>query len=192
MTTIELLETRVRAARRVSSLPLVVAGIATVAAAVTPLFGDLGRPVGFFVAPVTALAFWVVMKATATRAGLGMGRERYGLIALIVAFVSLTPIISVLLGPAFLVGVLIFAAGWRGEDRRQWISGLVLAIASPLLNYSFIQNQVYVVERAITGWYWFTDMTADDVVLAGFGVVLLLLGVGQFRREDQVLRRTSE
>lgn len=192
MTTIEVLETKVRAARRVSSLPLMVVGIATVAAAATALFGDFGRAVGFFVAPVTALAFWVVMKATATRAGLGMGRERYGLIALIVAFVSLTPIISDLLGPAFLLGVLLFAVGWRGEDRRQWISGLVMATVSPLLNYSFIQNQVYVVERAITGWYWFTEMTADHVVLAGLGIVLLLLGIGQFRREDHLLRRRSE
>ncbi|GAA3880098.1 hypothetical protein GCM10022381_22960 [Leifsonia kafniensis] len=121
-----------------------------------------------------------------------MGRERYGLIALIVVVVSLTPLISVLLGPAFLLGVLLLAAGWRAEDRRQWISGLVLAVASPLLSYSFIQNQVYVVERAITGWNWFTDMTVDDAVLALLGVGLLALGLRQFRRENVALRRRSE
>ena len=192
MTNIELLETKVRATRRVSSLPLVVIGIATVVAAVSPLFGDAGRVVSFVIAPLTALAFWVVMKVTATHAGLGMGRERYGLIAVIVAFVSLTPLLSILLGPAFPLGALLLAVGWRAEDRRQWVSGLVLAIASPLLSYSFIQNQIYVLERALTGWYWFTDMTTDDVILAAIGVVLLLVGIAQFRREDAALRRRSE
>lgn len=192
MTNIELLETKVRATRRVSSLPLVVIGIATVVAAISPLFGDAGRVVSFVIAPLTALAFWVVMKVTATHAGLGMGRERYGLIAVIVAFVSLTPLLSILLGPAFPLGALLLAVGWRAEDRRQWVSGLVLAIASPLLSYSFIQNQIYVLERALTGWYWFTDMTTDDVILAAIGVVLLLVGIAQFRREDAALRRRSE
>lgn len=192
MTNIELLETKVRATRRVSSVPLVVIGIATVVAAVSPLFGDGGRVVGFVVAPLAALAFWVVMKVTATRAGLGMGRERYGLIAVIVVVVSLSPLVSILLGPAFLLGALLLAAGWRAEDRRMWVSGLVLTIASPLLSYSFIQNQIYVLERSLTGWYWFTDMTADGVILAAIGVVLLLAGIAQFRREDEALRRRSE
>ena len=192
MTNIELLETKVRATRRVSSVPLVVIGIATVFAAFSPLFGDVGRVVGFVIAPLTALAFWVVMKVTATRAGLGMGRERYGLIAVIVVVVSLSPLVSILFGPAFLLGVLLLAAGWRAEDRRQWVSGLVLAIASPLLSYSFIQNQISVLERSLTGWYWFTDMTADGVILAAIGVVLLLAGIAQFRRENEALRRRSE
>ena len=192
MTNIELLETKVRATRRVSSVPLVVIGIATVVAAVSPLFGDVGRVVGFVVAPLAAFAFWVVMKVTSTRAGLGMGRERYGLIAVIVVVVSLSPLVSILFGPAFLLGVLLLAAGWRAEDRRQWVSGLVLAIASPLLSYSFIQNQIYVLERSLTGWYWFTDMTADGVILAAIGVVLLLAGIAQFRRENEALRRRSE
>ena len=194
MANIELLETKVRATRRVSSLPLVVVGIATVVAAVSPLFGDVGSVVGFLIAPLAALAFWIVMKVTATRGGLGMGRERYGVIAVIVIVVatSLSQVVSILLGPAFFLGVLLFAAGWRAEDRRQWVSGLVLAVASPLLSYSFVQNQIYVLERALTSWYWFTDMTVDDVILAATGVVLLLMGVAQFRRENTALRRRPE
>ncbi|MDH6237143.1 hypothetical protein [Cryobacterium sp. CG_9.6] len=191
MTTLEALETKVRATRRVSSIPLIVSGVGTIVAASASLLGDLDFALGFVIAPGTAFVLWAVMKATATRAGLGMGRERYGLIALIIAAASLLPVISWLLGPAFLIGILLLTVGWRAEDRRQWGSGLLVAAASPLLGYSFIQNQVYVLERAVTGWYWFTDMTVDHVVLAVIGLALAALGIREARRENALLRQRS-
>jgi uncharacterized membrane protein YidH (DUF202 family) len=35
-------------------------------------------------------------------------------------------------------------------------------------------------------------MTADGVILAAIGFILLLAGIAQFRREDEALRRRSE
>ncbi|QHC65514.1 hypothetical protein GSU68_02245 [Rathayibacter sp. VKM Ac-2759] len=184
------LEKRVRAARRVSSLPLVISGVGVIAAGLVPLAGSPLFFVGYLVPAVTSIALWVALKAAAARAGVGMGRERIGLVAAIVTVVSvLTLLITMFAGPAFLVGVLLFVVGWRLENRTQWIAGVLVAAASPLLSYSFLQN-------AASGWlipidaYRYTPLTVDDAVLAGIGLALTLMGVRVLRQETERVRAT--
>lgn len=192
MTTLQTIETRVRAIRRVSSLPLMVIGVATIAAGLSPIAGDLEPVVGIFIPPMTALALWVAMKVTATRAGLGMGRERYGMFAIVIVAASTITLVPLLLGPAFLLGVLLFAVGWRAEDQRQWISGLTLALASPLLNYFFVDNLFAEIYLATSGSYWRTELPIDDLVLGAYGLLLMILGSMQFPHETKATRRRSE
>ncbi|GHD43357.1 hypothetical protein D9V29_00020 [Mycetocola manganoxydans] len=190
MTIEEILQTRVRATRRATSIPLIVVPIGVILVALSPLV-DLDFEVGMVVTPVVALALWISMKVTAVRAGVGMGRERYGLIVIVIALVSTVWLIQLALGPAFLLGVLLFFVGWRSLDRGQWTAGAIIAVASPVLSYSLIQTLVYRIEEALTGAVWETAMAADDVVLLLLGVFFLVSGLKRFGRESATLRRRS-
>ncbi|TCL83621.1 hypothetical protein EDF43_10350 [Rathayibacter sp. PhB179] len=120
-----------------------------------------------------------------------MGRERIGLVTAIIAAVSvLTLLITMFAGPAFLVGVLLFVVGWRLENRLQWIAGLAIAIASPLLSYSFMQNAAYGFGLIPVDSYRFTPLSVDDVVLAAIGLALTLMGIRAFRQETARVRNT--
>ncbi|WP_148070815.1 hypothetical protein [Rathayibacter sp. PhB186] len=185
------LEERVRAARRVSSLPLIISGVGVIAAGLVPLVGPRLFFVSFLVPAVTSIVLWAALKAAAGRAGVGMGRERIGLVTAIIAAVSvLTLLITMFAGPAFLVGVLLFVVGWRLENRLQWIAGLAIAIASPLLSYSFMQNAAYGFGLIPVDSYRFTPLSVDDVVLAAIGLALTVMGVLVFRQETARVRDT--
>jgi MFS family permease len=190
MTIEETLQTRVRATRRATSIPLIVVSLGVILVALSPLVGARFE-VGMFIAPVVAIALWVSMKTTAVRAGVGMGRERYGLIVIVVALVSTMWMIQLTLGPAFLLGVLLFVVGWRSHDRVQWAAGVIIAVVSPILNYSLLQTLVYRIEEALTGGFWVTDMAADDVALLLLGVFILASGLRRFGRESVTIRRRS-
>jgi hypothetical protein len=191
MTTVEDIRIRVRSTRRVSSLPMIVVGLGVLIVALSPLVGA-DFEVGFVIAPVAAFALWLSLKTTASKAGVGMGKEHIGIIAVVVAVAGFPGFVPLLLGPTFLLGVLLFAVGWRSQDRRQWIIGVVIAVASPLLSYSLLQNIAYDAEKAFTGWYWFTRFTTDDGALLLVGLAVLVIGIRESSRETAILRRRPE
>jgi len=186
------LEERVRAARRVSSLPLIICGVGVVTAGLVPLVGPRLFFVEYLIPGLTSIALWVALKVTAGRAGVGMGRERIGLVAAIVSVVSvLTLLITMFAGPAFLVGVLLFIVGWRLENRPQWIAGLAVAVASPLLSYSFMQNAAYGFGLIPVDSYRFTPLSVDNAVLAAIGLALTVMGALVFGQETARVRDTG-
>ncbi|WP_146083192.1 MULTISPECIES: hypothetical protein [unclassified Rathayibacter] len=194
------LEERVRDARHVSSLPLIVSGVGVVTAGLLPLAGSTLFTVGFLIPAFTSIALWLVLRATAAHAGVGMGRERMGPVAAVIATISILTFLPTMfagpaflvefVGPAFLVGVLLFAIGWRLENRSQWLAGLGVAVVSPFLFNSFLQGAA--AESGLTPGdsYGSTPLSIDGVVLAIAGITVVVLGITAFRQETGRARDT--
>ncbi|WP_146084343.1 MULTISPECIES: hypothetical protein [unclassified Rathayibacter] len=194
------LEERVRDARHVSSLPLIVSGVGVVTAGLLPLAGSTLFTVGFLIPAFTSIALWIVLRATAAHAGVGMGRERMGPIAAVIAAISILTFLPTMfagpaflvefVGPAFLVGVLLFAIGWRLENRSQWLAGLGVAVVSPFLFNSFLQDAAPESGLILGASYGSTPLSIDGVVLTIAGITLVVLGINTFRQETGRARGT--
>ncbi|MFT2693019.1 hypothetical protein [Clavibacter zhangzhiyongii] len=187
-TTTHLLQ-RVHALRRVSSIPLLVVGSAVVVTAVLTgsslPFG--GRVFGSVALILAAIALWLSLRIVSARKGIGMGRERIGLIALVACIVATFLVVPFLLGPAFLLGALLFAVGWRLEDRRQWITGAGIAILSLPLSFFLLENLMAPYGRFITGDQPIAP-SADDIVLMLLGLAVVAMGILAWREEDRITR----
>ncbi|PPF53911.1 hypothetical protein C5B94_09090 [Clavibacter michiganensis] len=183
------LHQRVHALRRVSSIPLLVVGSAVVVTAIlngsSLPFG--GRVFGSVALILSAIALWLALRIVSGRKGIGMGRERIGLIALIACIVATFLVIPLLLGPAFLLGALLFTVGWRLEDRRQWITGAGIAVLSIPLSFFLLENLVAPYGRFITGDP-LIQPSADDIVLMLLGLAVVGMGVLAWREEDRITR----
>jgi hypothetical protein len=183
------LHQRVHALRRVSSIPLVVIGTAVVLTAIfngsSLPFG--GRVFGSAALILAAIALWLSLRIISARKGIGMGHERIGLIALIACIVATFPVIPLLLGPASLLGALLFTVGWRLEDRRQWITGALVAVLSIPLSFFLLENMVAPYGRFITGDPLIQPST-DDIVLMLLGLAVVGMGVLAWREEDRITR----
>jgi len=183
--TIDLHE-RVHALRRVSSIPLIVVGaaVALVALLVGSALPVAGPVSGSVVTVLAALVLWLALRVVSARRGLGMGRERLGVVVLVACGAATLVIVPLLLGPAFLLGVLLFAVGWRLEDRRQWITGAVVAIP---LSRPLLEDAIAPYGRFVTGDP-LIRASADDVVLLIIGFAVLGMGLLAWRREDRITR----
>jgi MFS family permease len=183
------LHRRVHALRRVSSIPFLVIGAAVVLTSILtssplPIGGRVSGSVALILA---AIALWLALRIVLARKGIGMGRERIGLIALIASIVAIFPVVPLLLGPAFLLGALLFAVGWRLEDRRQWITGALVAVLSIPLSFFLLENLVAPYGRFITGDPLIRP-SADDIVLMLVGLAVVGIGVLAWREEDRITR----
>jgi hypothetical protein len=186
------LRQRVHALRRVSSIPLLVVGSAVVLTAILNSNSSLpfgGRVSGSVALILAAIALWLSLRIVSARKGIGMGRERIGLIALIACIVATFVVVPLLLGPAFLLGALLFAVGWRLEDRRQWITGALVAVLSIPLSFFLLENMVAPYGRFITGDPLIRP-SADDIVLMLLGFAVVGMGVLAWREEDRITRAT--
>lgn len=183
------LHERVHALRRVSSVPLLVVGLAVVAAAIfngsALLIG--GRAFGSVGTILAAVAIWLSLRIVSARKGIGMGRERIGLIAVVACIVATFLVVPLLLGPAFLLGALLFAVGWRLEDRRQWITGALVAVFSIPLSYFLLEELFAPYGRFITGDPLIRP-SADDIALMFLGLAVVGTGVVAWRQEDRITR----
>jgi hypothetical protein len=180
---------RVHALRRVSSIPLLVIGAAVVLTSILtgsplPIGGRVSGSVALILA---AIALWLSLRIISARKGIGMGRERIGIVALIACIVAIFPLVPLLLGPAFLLGVLLFAIGWRLEDRRQWITGALVAVLSIPLSYFLLENTVAPYGRFITGDPLIRP-SADDIVLMLLGLAVVAMGILAWREENRITR----
>ncbi|OUE07950.1 hypothetical protein CMsap09_03295 [Clavibacter michiganensis] len=186
--TIDLHE-RVHALRRVSSIPLIVVGaaVALVALLVGSALPVAGPVSGSVVTVLAALVLWLALRVVSARQGLGMGRERLGVVVLVACGAATLVIVPLLLGPAFLLGVLLFAVGWRLEDRRQWITGAVVAVVAIPLSRPLLEDAIAPYGRFVTGDP-LIRASADDVVLLIIGFAVLGMGLLAWRREDRITR----
>ncbi|WP_445441925.1 hypothetical protein [Clavibacter sp. km1a] len=183
------LHQRVHALRRVSSIPLLVIGAAVVLTSILtssplPIGGRVSGSVALILA---AIALWLSLRIISVRKGIGMGRERIGLVALIACIVAIFPLVPLLLGPAFLLGALLFAIGWRLEDRCQWITGALVAVLSIPLSFFLLENMVAPYGRFITGDPLIRP-SADDIVLMLLGLAVVGMGVLAWREENRITR----
>jgi hypothetical protein len=183
------LHRRVHALRRVSSVPLLVVGSAVALTAILNSsslpFG--GRVFGSVALILAAIALWLSLRIVSARKGIGMGRERIGVVALVACAAATFLLVPLLLGPAFLLGALLFVVGWRLEDRRQWITGALVAVLSIPLSYFLLENLVAPYGRFITGDPLIRP-SADDIVLMFLGLAVLGMGVVAWRQEDRITR----
>lgn len=182
------LHQRVHALRRVSSIPFVVIGSAVVLVAILNGASALGgRMAGSAVTILAAVAIWLSLRIVSARQGMGMGRERIGVVVLVACAAATILLVPLLLGPAFLLGILLFAVGWRLEDPRQWITGAVVALLSVALSYSLLEDAVAPYGRFVRGDP-LIRASADDVVLMLIGFAVVGMGVLAWRREDRITR----
>ena len=183
------LHRRVHDLRRVSSIPLIVVGLAVVLVAIFTSsalpFG--GRVSGSVATVLAAVGLWLSLRVVSARKGMGMGRERLGLVVIVACVVATFVLIPLLLGPAFLLGALLFAVGWRLEDRRQWITGAVVAVVSIPLSFFLLEDAVAPYGRFITGDPLIRP-SADDIVLLLIGFAVVGLGAIAWREEDRITR----
>lgn len=184
------LHQRVHALRRVSSIPLLVIGAAVVLTAILNSNSSLpfgGRVFGSVALILAAIALWLSLRIVSARKGRGMGRERIGLIALVACVTATFLVIPLLLGPAFLLGALLFVVGWRLEDRRQWITGAGIAVLSIPLSFFLLENLIAPYGRFITGDPLIRP-SADDIVLMFLGLAVVGMGILAWREEDRTTR----
>ena len=180
---------RVRAEQHAASAPLIAVGCAVLVEATLkvfllpaavfwePPFWAMSRPLSGILPVVTVAVLWGVMRMARARSGLGMGRQGYGGVVLVIlAVVVMVPIASYFLGPLLLMGLGLVALGWRGRERLLWVTGLALAALSPWANLGTFENRARFLGPAPT-----------PLVLTVTGLVVIGLGVHRLRAERRTL-----
>lgn len=180
---------RVRAEQHAASTPLIVVGCAVLVEALFRFrpdwaFASAGLyvyttpgPLSLLLPLVAFLVLWIVMRVRRARSGLGMGRQGYGIVALAtLALLVVVPIAVWFLGPLLPLGLGLVVLGWRGRERAQWITGLVLAALSPFANLYSFENHAA-----------FLGPAPRSVVLTIAGLGVVGLGLWRLQAEHRVL-----
>ena len=147
---VEAIRTQQRAVRHATSLPLLVNGLAMVYLTYleSTMFAMLFPKI--LVPAVTYGVLLVVMLVQRRLIGVGVGNDRYGVLALALLALLFVPfgfVAVFLVGPVFFLGVGLGVLGWRAETAWLWGPGLLLMAVSPLVSLDTLDNHA-----AIPGW----------------------------------------
>lgn len=176
---VETLRARQRAARHASSIPLLAnaSGLAVL---------TYGQTAGWwlypavFVPAAVYLAVLVAMTVQRKVVGVGTGRDGYGFLAVVTALLAFFPpgyLVTLFLGPAFVLGLGLVLLGSRGRDARLWGPGVGLLVVGPAVNLHAVANHVS-----------FLGPDPDAILLGLCAAVVLALGVGALVLERQAVR----
>lgn len=179
---------KVRALRHATSIPLIVIGLGVIVGSLEPMWAADGFIWALLLPPATFAILYAIMRIRADSLGIGMGREGYGWICVVMLPVSVLTPVSIVLGYTFLLGIGLWIIGWRGRDRRLWPMGVALAVLSPLLNFFLLQNLAYAMGLPVGGLFSVPFYGFDNVVLGLAGAATLLTGV----RAATLERRTVQ
>jgi hypothetical protein len=172
---VEAIRTQQRAARHATSLPLLVNGLAMVY--LTSLEADTyGMSNPILVPPITYAVLLVVMLIQRQLTGVGVGNDRYGVLALSLLasiFVPFGFVAHYFVGSAFFLGAGLGVLGWRAGSAWLWAPGLALMAISPLVSLGTLDNHAASLGGRVGG-----------MVLCTTG--LLVLSVVAFVRERRI------
>ncbi|MET4225590.1 hypothetical protein [Oerskovia enterophila] len=173
---VEAIRVQQRAVRHATSLPLLVNALAMVyltyleAATFGMLFPKILVPA------VTYGVLLAVMLVQRRLIGVGVGNDRYGVLALALLALLFVPfgfVAVFLVGPVFFLGVGLGVLGWRAETAWLWGPGLALMAVSPLVSLGTLDNHAALLGGGVGG-----------MVICTVG--LLVLGVLAFVRERRL------
>lgn len=139
---VEAIRTQQRAMRHATSLPLLVNGLAMVYLTYLQEVTS-GTDDAVLVPAITFGALLVIMLLQRQLIGVGVGNERYGILALsllAVLFVPFGLIAVYFAGAAFFLGVGLGVLGWRAGSAWLWVPGLALMAVSPLVSLYTLDN----------------------------------------------------
>ncbi|MFF2621117.1 hypothetical protein [Oerskovia jenensis] len=175
------LQAQQRALRHAASLPLLVTTLGTGFLAYCEIATDWWVFPQVLVPAVTFGALFVGMRVQRQVLGVGTGRDRYGLLALILLVLTLFPgpVLSIFLGAGFLLGAGLVVLGWRARDLWLLAPGLGLMAVSPLIALGTLANHAP----------FLGGREGGSVLVAG---VMLLLTVAAFVRERHVTQTAAE
>ncbi|MBM7820369.1 hypothetical protein JOE63_002846 [Cellulosimicrobium cellulans] len=132
-----------RAVRHATSLPLAVNALAmvflTFAEATMRWYLFPQALVPAFTYALLLVAMLIQRRVT----GVGVGSDRYGLIALALLALLFVPfglVAVIFVGPAFFLGLGLVVLGWRGRDAWLWGPGLFLMALSPVVTLGTLSN----------------------------------------------------
>jgi hypothetical protein len=181
-------QSRVRAARWVTSLPLIVTGAAVVTTASFEILVE-GSIAGQVIGPFSSVLIWLLLMVRAKSIGLGLGREGFGWIALVVVILSviLFPVLMVT-GGLLLPSLGLVLAGWRGHDLVTWASAAALAVATPLLQQTFVEDLIRRAQLAAGSEAAFETPNIDPTILGIIGLVVFAIGLRRLRQDGVITR----
>jgi hypothetical protein len=172
---VEAIRTQQRAVRHATSLPLLVNGLAMVYLTSVEA-ATFGMRHSVLVPSITYAVLLVVMLVQRQVIGVGVGNDRYGVLALallVLVFVPFGFIAFYFAGAAFFLGVGLGVLGWRAGSAWLWAPGLVLMVVSPLVSLGTLANHAAFVGGGVGG-----------MVICTVG--LLVLSTVTFLRERRV------
>lgn len=174
------LQAQQRAVRHAASLPLVATTLGMGFLAWCEIATDWWIFPQVIVPAVAFGALFVGMHIQRQALGVGTGRDRYGLLALVVLVLTFFPgpVLSVFVGPGFLLGGGLVVLGWRPRDPWLLAPGAGILVVSPLATYTPFESLAPVVGSREGG-------------LVSAAVLLLLLAVAAFVRERRVVAACS-
>jgi hypothetical protein len=163
--------------RHAASLPLLAVTLGTAFLAYCEIATDWWIFPQALVPALTFGALYVGTRVQRQVLGVGTGRDRYGLLALL--FLALTffllPVATVFVGAGFFLGTGLLTLGWPARDLWLLAPGIGLLVASPLVNLGTLGSvSAYLGERGAG--------------LVATTAVLLLLTITASVRERSVTR----
>lgn len=129
-----------RAMRHADSAPIVISGITALATGLIRGDGIFGVQ-ALLMPCISVAAIYIFMAVQRKVLGIGMGVERYGLVALItIAVTLLFPAPVYFFGPLFMVGLVLAYLGFRGRSWALALSGAVTSAASVMIEVGAGRN----------------------------------------------------